>query len=117
MKKIAILVALSLSMGLSGCAQTPKDNVKACEIQSEIYRQGMAAKSFDANLVGRWATLSEEAGSMAEPELALQLAYQTDFFRALADPNTPEGWSPSREMTAANALVGDICRTYGFTFD
>lgn len=117
LNKFAILACVGLVLGLSGCSQAPKDNVKACEIQHQIYTEGLALKTVDASSFERFVSLSKEAEALAEPELALELGYQTDFFTALADPNTQQGWTPSQEMNTAKVRLGDICRTYGFTFD
>lgn len=117
MKKIVALPILALTIVLSGCSQTPKDNVKACEIQHEIYTQGMASKGWDLEQTKRFIEMSQEAESIAEPDLALELGYQTDFLKILIDPNTQQDWTPSQEMNNAKKRIGDICRSVGFTFD
>lgn len=115
-KKVALPI-FALTIVLSGCSQTPKDNVKACEIQHEIYTQAMASKGWDLEQTKRFIEMSQEAESIAEPDLAFELDYQTKFLKILADPNTQQGWTPSEEMGNSSKRIGDICRSFGFKFD
>ena len=117
MNKVAILAVIALTIGVSGCSQTPKDNVKACEIQYEIFTQGLAETAQVSDLLGTFIAKSQEAEAIAEPELALHLGYQTDFFKILADPTTQQDWTPSQEMNTAKTRIGEICRSLGFKFE
>lgn len=117
MKKAAILTVVALTIAVSGCSQAPKDDVKACAIQFEIFTQGLAATGNISDLTETFITKSQEAEAIAEPELALHLGYQTDFFKILADPTTQQGWTPSQEMNTAKTRIGEICRSLGFKFE
>lgn len=116
MKKQVGAISLVVLL-LTGCSSVSKDNTQACDAQIEIYNKASGTESFSLEVAGELAALSRKATELAEPDLALQLSYQTDFMDAMADPKTKQGWTPSQEMNNATKQIGEICRSLGFTFD
>jgi hypothetical protein len=113
MKRTLAVTFCVAVLALSGCASAPKDNVKACEIQRDLINLALAETGQLTDLNDTFIAMSQESESMADSELALHLAYQIDFFKAVADPTTQQGWTPSQEMNTARTRVAEICRSLG----
>lgn len=121
MKKTLIAGLAIACLALSACSAAviplaEKSTLKACQLQSELVAFGLDASNIGRETYEKLHVMSVEIANTAEDDVAIQFWYQSDFFKALADPNTQSGWEPSQEMAKANSEIAKICKTFGITF-
>jgi len=114
------VVALTLTLAAcSPAAVETKSTLKACELQKELHessfsniKNGNTTPEFFEEVLSKSLVIAQTA----EEVDALPFDYQSDFFAALADPNTPADWEPSQEMADSSLEIALICQTYGILF-
>lgn len=115
------VLIFALALALAGCSSTSnplveKSTLKACQLQAELFALGQDTSQTGMETYTKLHEMSVEIANTAEDDVAISFWYQSDFLKALADPNTSSDWQPSQEMANASGEIAKICENQGITF-